>query len=406
MRCNVFMAAFVKKTLKKAHGSLVDAIKVEAQAASAASTSPVPEGNGAASVPGTGAPSPHPPNGTAGTDLARYPPLGPAPYDPVSPPISPAFKYTTSPTTSRRLSMDDKDQGLLIDHALYRLPPWQTDLIRPKSTTTETITNITHEYDGGEDKNRSHARTLSRLTTNLPAYLPAPSTLFTTSPTLNNHPESSTNESASSGPPSAFPSPLRVNRRPTSASFYPSTPHEEATRPSPSARFSAWQPLKPAVSVVTRYPRAKYQDYSDIAASNPFDSSPVSSGKETSLPLPQREQQKLATPALTAAPLPPTPVYPKTIEKEEEHPVSLTVGYLPGVREEKEPAVDLAALGILSAGRTRSLHLEVQPKKTYSAYIPPSSSVPAPPLARKQENDRPVRYGAVLKEPPGAELYY
>ncbi|PKS09020.1 hypothetical protein jhhlp_003633 [Lomentospora prolificans] len=410
MRCNVFMAAFVKKTLKKAHSSLVEAIKIGAQTASAGSV-PASRPNAAQqnSRP-SGYPLPAPAAPAAAAAASSSYSGNPPSYDSVSP-TNPVFSFTASPTTSRRLSMDDKDNGLLIDHTLYTLSPLQTHISRLGSFRSTGSTSTLATALGADAattiykfERDSDSPILSRLTTNLPPYLPASS--FTSSPTPNN------DESPTSGHQSAYPSPLRVGRRPTSASFYPSTPHEEATRPSPPACFTAWQPLKPSVSVVSKYPRAKEQDYSDIAAANPFtfDESPTSE----SLTLEEDKSQKSQRINVKMDEIPQIPQIPTTLVTRKEDNGPPLVRY-PAIEPESMPTLDLGALGILPAGRPRSA-LEVRPtrrKKTpsYSAYVPPTTpAVPAPPpelqTQQTQYRSRFEGVGATLSGPPITDWYY
>ncbi|SPN97560.1 uncharacterized protein DNG_01071 [Cephalotrichum gorgonifer] len=99
---------------------------------------------------------------------------------------------------------------------------------------------------------------------------------------------------ASSTPTGAYPAPLRLpgrhppEREDTMSSLYSPTPDDpsslppwarDAAAPAPARRPQSEPQRK--VSVVTKYPDAHKQDYSDIAAMNPFDSpvelSPASS---------------------------------------------------------------------------------------------------------------------------------
>lgn len=209
MKSNVFVAGFVKKTLKRAHAGLVERMVREA--------------------------------GTRGRAT-------PSPVD--------AFRFFADDETflgplSERSSERDSGKGNRSSHAAgagsFSIPPGP-ETIPPHPTAAPASP---------------------------PPFLQAPrlrSLLNRTQPSSflqNPNPEAP----APPSPPGAYPAPLRVPQRHSTCL--------SSHSPTPSASSSHWardSPPRPEsipqrnVSVVSRYPDAANQDYSDIAAMNPFDS--------------------------------------------------------------------------------------------------------------------------------------
>lgn len=237
-RCNVLVAGFVRRTLRKTHAALVEFIEAGAEAETEASSPPSP------------------------TDAFRSFANDETFLGPQRQPAGTgsnfflAGNHTTDPPASTRSAPSPPPFLRAPGAAPTTSPPPPPTFLQPGSAPTS----------------RSPSP---------PTRSPPPPPAFLRAPEAERLPESPRRMYRPSAPtpsrvPNPYPPPLSIPKRhstglsfPSPSQYSPSTP--AWARDSLPRRPHSAAPSR-TTSVVSRYPHAAEQDYSDIAATNPFDS--------------------------------------------------------------------------------------------------------------------------------------